>query len=105
MLTAQGYVVAAALLLQLFCIINVLGVRWLAETNLIAVVWKLFVPAVTCRCPAATSAHGANFTAGGGFMPYGWKGVFLALSSGGVVFARASASSRRSSSAERVATL
>ena len=35
----------------------------------------------------ATSAHGANFTAGGGFMPYGWKGVFLALASGGVVFA------------------
>src|SRR5437762_10079900 len=42
-LTAQGYVVAAALLLA-FCVINVLGVRWLAETNMIAVVWKLFVP-------------------------------------------------------------
>jgi amino acid transporter len=35
-LTAQGYVVAAALLL-LFCVINVLGVRWLAETNKLAV--------------------------------------------------------------------
>ena len=85
-LTAQGYVVAAALLLA-FCVINVLGVRWLAETNMIAVVWKLFVPVVTVVALLATSAHGANFTAGGGFMPYGWKGVFLALSSGGVVFA------------------
>jgi amino acid transporter len=85
-LTAQGYVVAAALLLA-FCVINVLGVRWLAETNMVAVVWKLFVPVVTVVALLATSAHGSNFTAGGGFMPYGWKGVFLALSSGGVVFA------------------
>ncbi len=85
-LTAQGYVVAAALLL-LFCVINVLGVRWLAETNMVAVVWKLFVPVVTVVALLATSAHAGNFTAGGGFMPYGWKGVFLALSSGGVIFA------------------
>jgi len=36
----------------------------------------------------ATSVHTENFTsAGGGFMPYGWKGVFLALASGGVIFA------------------
>jgi amino acid transporter len=85
-LTAQGYVVAAALLL-LFCTINVLGVRWLAETNKLAVCWKLFVPTVTVVALLATSAHGENFTAGGGFMPFGWKGVFLALASGGVVFA------------------
>jgi amino acid transporter len=86
-LTAQGYVVAAALLL-LFCVINVLGVRWLAETNKLAVCWKLFVPAVTVVALLATSAHADNFTsAGGGFMPYGWKGVFLALASGGVIFA------------------
>ena len=85
-LTAQGYVVAAALLL-LFCAINVLGVRWLAETNKLAVCWKIFVPVVTVVALLATSAHGENFTAGGGFMPYGWKGVFLALASGGVIFA------------------
>lgn len=85
-LTAQGYVVAAALLL-LFCTINVLGVRWLAETNKLAVCWKIFVPVVTVVALLATSAHSENFTAGGGFMPYGWKGVFLALASGGVIFA------------------
>jgi amino acid transporter len=86
-LTAQGYVVAAALLL-LFCTINVLGVRWLAETNKIAVCWKIFVPTVTVVALLVTSAHGENFSSsGGGFMPFGWKGVFLALSSGGVVFA------------------
>jgi amino acid transporter len=85
-LTAQGYVVAAALLL-LFCTINVLGVRWLAETNKLAVCWKIFVPALTVVALLITSAHGENFSAGGGFMPFGWKGVFLALASGGVVFA------------------
>jgi amino acid transporter len=86
-LTAQGYVVAAALLL-LFCTINVMGVRWLAETNMVAVCWKILVPTVTVVALLATSAHGENFSSsGGGFMPYGWKGVFLALASGGVVFA------------------
>jgi amino acid transporter len=85
-LTAQGYVVAAALLL-LFCTINVLGVRWLAETNTLAVCWKIFVPALTVVALVATSAHGENFGAGGGFMPFGWKGVFVALASGGVIFA------------------
>src|SRR5213592_4629536 len=77
-LTAQGYVVAAALLL-LFCVINVLGVRWLAETNKLAVCWKLFVPVVAVVALLATSAHRENFSAVGGFMPFGWKGVFLAL--------------------------
>jgi amino acid transporter len=85
-LTGQGYVVAAVLLL-IFCTINVLGVRWLAETNKLAVCWKLFVPAITVVALIAASAHTENFTSAGGFMPFGWKGVFLALSSGGVVFA------------------
>jgi amino acid transporter len=85
-LTAQGYVVAAALLL-LFCTINVMGVRWLAETNKVAVCWKIFVPTLTVVALLVASAHGENFSGAGGFMPYGWKGVFLALASGGVVFA------------------
>jgi amino acid transporter len=85
-LTAQGYIVAATLLL-LFCTINVMGVRWLAETNKLAVCWKLLIPAVTVVALIASSAHGQNFSAAGGFMPFGWKGVFVALSSGGVIFA------------------
>src|SRR5437762_1543309 len=85
-LTGPGYVVAATLLL-FFSTINVIGVRWLAETNKLAVWWKLLIPAVTVVALIATSTHGENFSAGGGFMPFGWKGVFLALSSGGVIFA------------------
>jgi amino acid transporter len=85
-LTAQGYVVAVALLLS-FCSINILGVRWLAETNKLAVCWKIFVPALTIVALLSTSAHTENFRGGGGFMPFGWKGVFVALASGGVIFA------------------
>ena len=85
-LTAQGYVVAALLLL-LFCTINVLGVRWLAKTTTIAACFKLLVPVLDVVGLLATSAHGENFTSAGGFMPYGWKGVFVALTSGGIVFA------------------
>src|SRR6266536_3329988 len=85
-LTAQGYVVAVTLLL-LFCTINVMGVRWLAETNKVAVWWKLLIPAVTVVALIASSSHSGNFSTAGGFMPFGWKGVFLAMSSGGVIFA------------------
>ena len=85
-LTAQGYLVAAALLLA-FSTINVLGVRWLAETNKVAVVWKVLIPALTVIALLVTSHHGENFSSAGGFMPFGWKGVFLAMSSGGVIFA------------------
>jgi len=85
-LTARGYVVAAVLLL-LFCVINVMGVGWLAKTNALAVCFKLVVPALAVVALLATSAHWENFTSAGGFMPYGWKGVFVALTSGGVVFA------------------
>jgi amino acid transporter len=85
-LTAQGYVVAAALML-LFSIINVMGVRWLSETNKAAVWWKIFVPVLTVVVLMVTAFHPQNFTAGGGFMPFGWKGVFLAIASGGVIFA------------------
>ena len=59
----------------------------LRRRTCVAVCWKLLVPALTVVALIATSAHGGNFTAGGGFMPFGWKGVFVALASGGVVFA------------------
>src|SRR4051812_43316093 len=67
-LTTEGYVVAAALLL-VFSTINVIGVRWLAEANKLTVWWKLLIPAVTVVALIATSAHSENFSAGGGFMP------------------------------------
>src|SRR6185312_5576384 len=45
-LTTMGLVVATSLML-LFTIINILGVRWLAESNTIVVLWKIAVPVLT----------------------------------------------------------
>jgi len=85
-LTAAGYGVAAVLML-LFSVINIMGVRWLSETNKIAVWWKIFIPVLTVIVLIITAFHSSNFSGGGGFMPFGWKGVFLAVSSGGIIFA------------------
>jgi amino acid transporter len=84
--TPIGYVIAAALML-VFSFINVMGVKWLSETNKIAVWWKIAIPVVTVVALLVASFHPGNFTAGGGFMPFGWKGVFSAIAVGGVIFA------------------
>src|SRR5437764_11914175 len=54
---------------------------------MLVVCWKIFVPVLAVVALLLTSTHRANFTAAGGSMPLGWKGVFVALSSGGVIFA------------------
>jgi amino acid transporter len=64
-----------------------MGVKWLSETNKIAVWWKIAIPAFTVIVLLISSFHAGNFTAGGGFMPLGWKGVFTAIATGGVIFA------------------
>ncbi len=84
-LTPTGLVVASTLML-LFTVINILGARWLAETNTITVLWKIAVPVLTVIVLIAVSFHASNFTAGGGFAPYGAHGIFAALPLG-VVFA------------------
>jgi amino acid transporter len=85
-LTPLGYLVAAVLML-IFSVINAMGVRWLSETNKWAVWWKIAIPVLTVIVLMATAFHPGNFTAGGGFMPFGWKGVLTAIAAGGVVFA------------------
>jgi amino acid transporter len=62
-------------------------VKWLSETNKVAVYWKIAIPVLTVVVLMITSFHLGNFTAGGGFMPFGWKGVFSAIATGGVIFA------------------
>src|SRR5439155_12946549 len=84
--TPPGYAVAAALML-LFSFINVMGVKWLSETNKVAVWWKIAIPAITVVVLLVVAFHPGNFTAGGGFNPFGWKGIFAAIPIGGVVFA------------------
>src|SRR5580658_2894658 len=85
LLTGKGLAVAVAAMF-LFTALNLLGVKWMAEGNTIAMVWKIAVPVLTLILIMSYAFHASNFTAGGGFMPYGIKGVFVALPLG-VIFA------------------
>src|SRR5205085_1100201 len=49
--------------------------------------WKIGVPVLAIVALMLTRFHGANFHAGGGFMPYGFHGVFSAIATGGIIFA------------------
>src|SRR5450631_1498296 len=70
LLTGTGLVVGAVLML-LFTFINIMGVKWLAETNRVTVVWKVAIPVLTVIVLLFVSFHTSNFTAGGGFAPFG----------------------------------
>src|SRR6185503_14484996 len=48
-------------------------------------IWKTVVPVLAIIVVASLQFNGANFHAGGGFMPFGFHGVFAALT-GGIVF-------------------
>ncbi|HWE67475.1 MAG TPA: APC family permease [Acidimicrobiales bacterium] len=80
-----GYAVAVVLLAG-FTVVNYIGVRWFSTTNTWAVWWKIAVPLLTVIVLLAYGLHGSNFHAGGGFAPYGAKGVLAALPAG-VIFA------------------
>jgi amino acid transporter len=85
LLTGKGLVVAIVAMFA-FTAINLLGVKWMADGNSIAMVWKILVPVLTVILILSKAFHTSNFTAGGGFMPFGIKGVFVALPLG-VIFA------------------
>ena len=84
-LTPSGLLIAALFMLA-FTVINLVGVKAMAETNGVTVIWKTTVPLLTVVVLVLLAFHPSNFTAGGGFMPYGAHGVFAALPAG-VVFA------------------
>ncbi|HEY3903201.1 MAG TPA: APC family permease [Streptosporangiaceae bacterium] len=84
-LTTAG-ILWGLLFMAFFTTVNVLGVKWLAETNSIAMIWKLLIPTITIFALLFTSFHSGNFTAGGGFAPTGAHGILAALSAG-VIFA------------------
>ena len=86
-LTGRGILIGIGFLL-VFVVINAMGAKWLSETNSIAVIWKVFVPVLTIVALMTTRFHASNFTAGGGFAPYGFHGIFAALPLG-VIFAEA----------------
>ncbi len=85
-LTTQGYGVAIVLM-AVFTVVNILGVRHLASSNTPITAWKIAIPILALVTLMVTRFHTANFHAAGGFMPFGMHGVFSAIATGGVVFA------------------
>jgi amino acid transporter len=85
LLNREGLVVAVVLMV-LFTLINLAGAKFLSDSNVIVVIWKTAVPVLAIAVVAVLQFNPANFHAGGGFMPFGFHGVFAALT-GGVVFA------------------
>jgi amino acid transporter len=85
LLTTKGLIVAIGFMF-VFTAVNLIGIRWMARTNTIATWWKIAVPIITIIFIITKVFHSSNFTAGGGFAPYGLKGIFIALPLG-VIFA------------------
>ena len=84
LLNGVGLIVAIVLMV-LFTAMNLAGARFFSDSNVIVVLWKTAVPFLAIAVVAARQFNLANFHAGGGFMPFGFHGVFAALT-GGVVF-------------------
>jgi amino acid transporter len=84
-LTRNGLLIATVLML-VFTVVNIVGVKLLAESNTITVLWKTAIPILTIVVLLVLAFHSSNFTAGGGFAPFGAHGVMAALPAG-VVFA------------------
>jgi amino acid transporter len=85
LLNGSGLLVAVVLMI-FFTAMNLAGAKFLSDSNVIVVIWKTAVPVLAIVVVAALQFNPANFHAGGGFMPFGFHGVFAALT-GGVVFA------------------
>jgi amino acid transporter len=84
-LNGTGLLIATGAML-LFTLVNLLGAKLLSDSNGAVVVWKAAVPILAVVVILILQFHASNFTAGGGFAPYGAHGIFAALPLG-VVFA------------------
>jgi amino acid transporter len=90
-----GGIVAAVVLLVVFVIINLIGIRWLAGVNNVLTSWKVVVPILAILVLMLTHFHSGNFTGGGGFfaktngvsnLQDAWKDIFIAIPGAGIVF-------------------
>jgi amino acid transporter len=85
-LTGVGIVVSV-ILMAIFTIINLIGIRLLTESNNIVMIWKVAIPFLAVFVLIIVSFNASNFTAAGGFSPFGIQGILSAISTGGIIFA------------------
>lgn len=84
-LTHEGFVVAA-LGLVMISFVNSLGMQTYSKLNHFILVIKLIIPVVAALLLFHAQFHLSNFTANGGFMPYGVKSLLSALPLAGVIY-------------------
>lgn len=86
-LTPPGYLVAAALMF-LFSLVNVIGIRWFARLNNTLVWWKLGIICVVVVAFLTAKFNFSHFHSApvGGFLPFGWHGVFSSIATAGIIF-------------------
>ncbi len=82
--TTLGFVMTVVLLV-IFTALNFLAMRLFSKVNAGITWWKVAIPVLTIIV-MAFKFHGGNFT-NHGFNPYGWKALFAAIPSAGIVFA------------------
>ncbi|MGH3328910.1 MAG: APC family permease [Streptomycetales bacterium] len=87
-LTSVGLVVSI-ILMFIYSLINVMGVRAFARFNNVLVWWKLFIILAVVVIFLAAAFNVEHFSSPelGGFAPNGYEAVFTALPSAGIVFA------------------
>lgn len=72
-------------LMAIFTAINFLAMRYYARVSNAITWWKVAIPVIAIII-FFFKFHGGNFSAGGGFNPFGWKTVFATIPSAGIVF-------------------
>ncbi|MEM8605966.1 MAG: APC family permease [Myxococcota bacterium] len=73
--------------LGFFVVINAFGAEVFSKANAALTWFKLAIPVVIGVAIFMARFEPGNFSAGGGFAPYGVKGIFAAVSAGGILFA------------------
>lgn len=87
-LSWRGYMLATATML-VFSIVNIYSIRLITRLNNYMTFFKVGIAAITVAVLIYVAFNPLNFhnPAHGGFLPNGWKGVFAALATGGILFA------------------
>lgn len=84
-LTIPGWV-CAIILIFLFSIINLYAIKAVIRFNNLITYWKLIIPIVVIICIAFSRFETSNFTAYGGFTPFGLQHVLWAIPAAGIIF-------------------
>ena len=82
--TGLGFAMTVVLLI-IFTALNFLAMKTFSKVNSGITWWKVAIPVLTIIV-LLFKFHGGNFTSQG-FNPYGWKALFAAIPSAGIVFA------------------